>query len=391
MKKLSIIGLFIFALLNFNGCKSEDDVVFIANNNDELVFTNSFLSEYLISFATSSNIAERFTWQSADVGVPTNVVYTLQKSITGDFTDAENVGTSSGNEIALTVGDFVAYAVEAGSDDDPNTDAPNSVDVYFRLQSTVGSGEANFSPTQTITITWLENTGADAAVCDLDQLWLVGAGVTFANWSWETPQQAKCSGNGVYSGNIAFTSDNDANFRFFTANADWGSGQNYPFFADAGYTIDSRFENAMDGDQNFLFTGDSGLYYLVIDTVNKTITLDAPTATGECDLDILYGVGFGLTDADWSWETPVQLVCEGNGIYQGWVNYRNEGDANFRFFTANADWGSGLNYPHYADAGYTIDPKLTNAMDGDNNFMFIGETGQYFTIIDTVNKTITLE
>ena len=35
--------------------------------------------------------------------------------------------------------------------------------------------------------------------------------------------------------------------------------------------------------------------------------------------------------------------------------------------------------------------NFEDAMDGDNNFRFIGTTGQYYTTIDTVNKTITLE
>ena len=47
--------------------------------------------------------------------------------------------------------------------------------------------------------------------------------------------------------------------------------------------------------------------------------------------------------------------------------------------------------PFFADDGYTIDSNFENAMDGDNNFRFIGTTGQYYTIIDTVNKTITLQ
>ena len=39
--------------------------------------------------------------------VPTNVTYQLQKSITGDFTDAETVGATTGNEIAITIGDML--------------------------------------------------------------------------------------------------------------------------------------------------------------------------------------------------------------------------------------------------------------------------------------------
>ena len=84
-------------------------------------------------------------------------------------------------------------------------------------------------------------------------------------------------------------------------------------------------------------------------------------------------------------------MCEGDGVYAGWVNYTADGDANFRFFTTATDWGSGQNFPFFADAGYTIDANFEDAGDGDNNFKFIGTTGQYYTTIDTVNKTIVLE
>jgi hypothetical protein len=106
----------------------------------------------------------------------------------------------------------------------------------------------------------------------------------------------------------------------------------------------------------------------------------------------MWAVGAGLPDAGWDWGTPVQLMCEGDGVYSGWVNYTSATDGNnFRFFTTATDWGSGLNYPYFEGEGYTIDSNFENAQDGDLNFAFIGTDGQYFTTIDTLNKTITLE
>ena len=69
------------------------------------------------------------------------------------------------------------------------------------------------------------------------------------------------------------TTDNN-NFRFFTVLDDWATGQNYPFYEDAGYTIDSNLVNAMDGDFNFAFVGTDGTYTITIDTNNQTITLE---------------------------------------------------------------------------------------------------------------------
>lgn len=394
MKKLSILGLFILALISFNSCETEDDVIFTASNNSDLVFTNSFLSEYTLIPTASGNLGERFTWTSSDVDVPTNVGYQLQKSIIGDFTDAETVGATSGNEIAITIGDMLGYASQAGLDNDPNTENPDTGQVYFRLRSVVGNdGLENFSPTQPLTLFLPEESTGNPAVCDYDQYFMVGAGLKFTGWDWATPQVALCSGTNVYTVNVDLnnTGSGEDTFRFFTTATDWSSGINYPGFIDEGYTIDDRFVDAMDGDNNFLFTGETGKYFLTIDALNKTITLDDPTPQGTCDFDQMWAVGAGLPDAGWDWATPIQLMCETDGVYSGYVNYSNEGDANFRFFTAATDWSSGLNYPYFIDEGYTIDELFEDALDGDNNFKFLGESGQFYTTIDTVNKTITLE
>ena len=379
-------------LLSFSSCEQNDEVVFVAGSSS-INFTNSFLSEYLLSFPTSSNIAERFTWNSPDVGVPTNLTYTLEVSLMGDFSDASVVGATSSNEIAVTIGDMLGYAAQLGLDNDPNTEAPNTGQVAFRVSYNIGDGgETTYSDQSNLTIVWLEETTDGGAVCDLDALYGVGAGITYTGWDWANPAVFGCTGNGVYSGNVHLQNNGgaDNNFRFFTVETDWGSGQNYPWYVDQGYTIDSNFVDAMDGDNNFAFIGTSGFYYLTIDTVNKTITLDDPTAIGSCELDIYYAVGAGIATAGWDWATPAQFPCNDDGVWSGWVELTADGDANFRFFTVATDWGSGRNYPWYADAGYAIDSNFEDAMDGDNNFRFIGATGTYWLVIDEINKTITL-
>jgi len=219
--------------------------------------------------------------------------------------------------------------------------------------------------------------------CNFDQLWLVGAGIVDAGWSWDTPVALPCTGNGTYSGNVAFT--NDA-FRFFSVNSDWGTGMNYPTYEGNGYTIDSNFSNAMDGDSNFFFDGTPGTYFLTVDDINKTITL-APEQL-QCDYEQLWMVGAGVVDAGWSWDTPVALPCTGAGIYSGPVALTNDA---FRFFSVNSDWGTGMNYPDFESEGYTIDSDLSNAMDGDSNFFFDGTPGTYTVTVNTVNLTITVE
>jgi hypothetical protein len=127
--------------------------------------------------------------------------------------------------------------------------------------------------TNTKSITLGDPQGADS--CEVEVIYGVGAGLPAAGWDWSTPVELLCSGDGVWSGNVAFqsTADNN-NFRFFTEATNWDSGRNFPFYEEDGYTIDANLVNADDGDQNFAFVGTDGTYLLTIDSVNKTITLE---------------------------------------------------------------------------------------------------------------------
>lgn len=396
MKNFKIFSLFILAMIGLNSCETDDDVVFIAQEPGEFVLTNTILPEYILTASTGSNLGERFTWNSADFGVPTNVSYDLQRSIMGDFSDAVLVGTTAGNEIAMTIGQMMDVATEVGLDANPETPEPNTGSFSVRIRAYVGDGGSTtelFSDVKTISVVLPENIAVEDNVCEFDQLFAVGAGLPTAGWGWGSPAVFTCVGNGVYSGNVELTSDGDANFRFFSEASNWDSGRNFPYYENAGYTIDENLVNAGDGDNNFQFIGTSGFYSLQIDDVNKTITLGEPQASGTCEVDILYAVGAGLPTAGWGWASPVELLCSGDGIWSGNVELQNnEGaDNNFRFFTEATNWDSGRNYPFYVNEGYTIDSNLINAEDGDSNFAFVGTSGTYFLTINTVEKTITLE
>jgi starch-binding outer membrane protein SusE/F len=395
MKNMKKIALFLIASVAFfwlTSCETDDDIVFVVGDATEVAFTNNFLSVYTLTPATAGNIGERFTWNSVDFGVPTNVTYELQNSLSGDFNDATILGTTSSNEIAVTIGEMRTLAIQSGLDDDPSTANPNTGPLHFRLKASIGTagGEERFSAVQSLTVLLPEQSTGDP-ICEIDSYWLVGAGVPDAGWGWDSPVELPCTGDAVFSGNVNFTNDGDANFRFFTVNGDWGSGRNYPWFINEGYTIDANFEDAMDGDNNFKFVGDSGIYFLTVDANDKVISLGPPQATGVCELDQYWLVGAGVPDAGWGWDSPVQVLCVGDGIYSGSVNFTSDGDANFRFFTINGDWGSGRNYPWFVNEGYTIDPNFEDAMDGDNNFKFIGTTGNYILTVDESNKVIVLD
>ena len=268
------------------------------------------------------------------------------------------------------------WYVDRGYTIDSNFENANDGDSNFRFIGTPGQYFIEIN-TQTETITLgPPRVGPN---CNFDQLWVVGAGAVDAGWDWANPIQISCTGTGVYEGNINLT--NDA-FRFFTEKDNWGSGRNYPYYNDDGYTIDSRLENANDGDSNFKFNGTPGEYGLTVDTVNKTITLSDPISF--CEFNQLWLVG-AATPGGWDWAAPTALPCVGKGLYSGDVTLTNEA---FRFFTEKDNWGSGLNYPHYENDGYSIDANFENANDGDSNFRFIGTPGTFKLTVDTINKRI---
>lgn len=62
----------------------------------------------------------------------------------------------------------------------------------------------------------------------------------------------------VWSAEITLT--NGGIFRFFQIFNTWDTNNNYMFYADAGYTIDSNFSEQDAADKNFEFIGATGTY-----------------------------------------------------------------------------------------------------------------------------------
>lgn len=324
-------------------------------------------------------IAMTIEFNDPEVGAnnTATINYEVQMALAGtDFAQVYSLGTTTsadGNSVEVTHGAANDFVLTAGI----NPGDPGSFDL--RVVATVNNGSGDL--VRTSNATTISITPYDVALAPV--LFVVGAGAADAGWNWATPVELVLQGK-TYSGNINLV--NDA-FRFFTVRDDWGSGQNFPWYSDRGFTIDSNLENAMDGDSNFRFTGTPGEYFIQIDMQNETITLGPPVVGPNCNFDQLWVVGAGAVDAGWDWSTPVKISCTGTGVYQGNINLGNDA---FRFFTERDNWGSGRNFPFYFDDGYTIDSRLENANDGDSNFYFNGTPGEYGLTIDTVNKTITL-
>jgi len=258
MKKIAILVLLIIATIGFNSCEDDDRLEFIAQTPGELSFTNSFLSEYILTPETSGNLGERFTWNNADFDVQTVVSYDLQKSVLGDFSDMEVVGTTTENELSVSIRNLLNYAGEAGLDNDPNTEEPNTGEVSFRIRAYVGasSGPDVLSNVQVLTLILPEAT-IEAAAASISNWGIVGSG--YNNW-------------GAYADGFFYTTDTpdvfvayvtlfDGEIKF-RENNDWGVN-----FGDDGNdgTLDA-------GGANIAVT--AGHYKIVLDMANGTYTIE---------------------------------------------------------------------------------------------------------------------
>tara|TARA_R100000935_G_scaffold58471_1_gene95736 strand:- start:389 stop:1519 length:1131 start_codon:yes stop_codon:yes gene_type:complete len=184
MKKLSILLFALVAFTGLNSCTSDDDVVFIAQPDPEgISFVNSFNANYVLTAATATNIAERFVWNTVDFDVPTNITYALYGSTDALFENADLLGTTGENNLAVTVRQLINLAEDAGLDNDPNTDAPNMGTLYFQVQAYAGSdggnGLSETSEVKSITVV-LPETGEEEEV--LKNFFMVGD-ATAAGWN----------------------------------------------------------------------------------------------------------------------------------------------------------------------------------------------------------------
>ncbi len=175
MKKLSILLFAFVALIGFNACTSDDDVVFIAQPDPEgIAFTNTFSSEYILTSSTAENTVERFVWNEIDVDVPTNINYDLLGSASEDMSDPVLLGSTTGTNLAVKVKQLLSMAQDAGMDNDPTTEAPNNGTLYFQVEATAGTaGEMlHESTVQPLNVVLPETTVEEEE--DLREFYLVG-------------------------------------------------------------------------------------------------------------------------------------------------------------------------------------------------------------------------
>lgn len=339
------------AVVALTSCTQDDDFKFTAQEpSSGINFTNTFLESYVLTPAASSNLGERFTWNSADYGVPTLVNYKLQKSIIGDFTDAVTVGETNGNELAVTIGQLLSYATEVGLDNDPNTEAPDTGSVYFRLEASVGTDAlVVISPTQELSL-YLPEQSTGGGGFAIASWGVVGSGYNnwgaFADGKFYTTATA-----GVI---VSYVNLVDGEIKFRENNA-WGG--------DLG---DANLDGVLDADADNNIAVTAGDYKITINTNDMSYSIE----------EFSWGiVGSGYND--WGATPDAKLYYDyTTDTFKAGVQLL-DGEIKFRM---NNTWGGDLG-----------DANLDGILDADADNNIAVTAGHYLVTVDLKDNSYSIE
>lgn len=236
-----VLGV-VTALAFFTACENDDHVpeFTLKAASEDVAFQNEFLADYLLSDETPDNIAERFVWNEVDFGVPTEVSYQLEGSISESF-DADGAyqfdsGTLTTLNASVTVGQLLTMAEGLGLDDDPATtddqgNPNNTGTVYFKVTAFAGSGEGvdavtTESQVAALTITVVEKSADTGGGIQISSWGVVGSG--YNDWgAFEDAPFYTTDTDGVLvayvnliDGEIKFRENNEWNNDFGDTDAD---------------------------------------------------------------------------------------------------------------------------------------------------------------------------
>lgn len=349
---IKLFSLLIIALISFSSCDQEDDLVFTAKEPVEGInFSNTFLDEYVLTVATSNNLGERFTWNDADYDVPTNITYELQNSILGDFTDATVISSTDGNELAVTIGQMLAFAEAAGLDNDPDTDNPNTGSLYFRIKASVGTddGLAIYSDTQSLTVV-------------LPEIVLGGGGYEIASWgvvgsgfnNWGAFADGKFYTTAAPGVLVSYVNLVDGEIKF-RENNQWGG--------DLG---DADLDGVLDADPDNNIAVTAGDYKITLNTNDNSYNIE-PFSWG------IVGSGFN----DWGATPDAKLYYDHTtDTFKAGVQLL-DGEIKFRM---NNQWGGDLG-----------DADLDGVLDADPDNNIATTAGHYLVTLNLNDNSYTIE
>ena len=354
MKNLYKIIVSLIVIVGVFSCEEDDNFKLVEAEGSFLIEVPSSGSSIVLDRTNPSNQALTVTWEDTQ---NTGGSYTIEiaKAAT-DFAESFTAGTTDSVDFTLSVEELNTFLVNT-------VRIPQAEQSGLDLRVVASNGEV--SNTVSLIIT--------PFVIEVTELFVNG---TFTNWD---PTQG-----------IAMSS---SEFNIFTVNIDLLDGDEFNFLP-SNTSDEEVWQLTEAGSSNLTKFGGinlsgytAGNYDITVDLNTNTFTIVEITFP-----EALFLVGAGVPDAGWGWSTPVEMTLTDVDVFEVTTTLANDA---FRFFTTDGDgddnvaWASGLNYPFFIADGYTIDANFEDALDGDNNFRFVGTPGVYAITVNGVNKTIT--
>ncbi|MCG2792651.1 MAG: SusE domain-containing protein [Weeksellaceae bacterium] len=353
---LNKILLAFLAIIMMTAC-DDRELVTVENTSAAMVVdlstTNLFLDQNF-----PANPALTVSWSAAGYSVPVSVSYNVEVSADAAFTSPKLVSsvTDSNRTVTYTASQMNAAAQSIG------LVANASGKMYLRVTSYLGS---NSIPIKS-NVTSLMITPYKLVYPDF---YLVGA-ASYVGWTATSAQILYKQDNL----SIIYTYlEKDQNFRFL-GQKDWNP-INYSI-DDSGTDAANRYfkstsSNIVFGDhENMKFTGETGIYKIVIDADKAVQSLKATISPIPAfDIPQVYLVG-NVAGNGWSAENAVEMTSAGTGIFEYTTTL--PADAEFKFLGqksfGNLEWG---NLSAAGNSGF-LGPK------GDNdNIKFVGDGSAY--------------
>ena len=360
MKRIFQLGLCSVFLLA--SCEKEDKTTVDASSAN----INAEVSASVLTLdkTKAGDDALTVSWNKTVVNVATPVRYNVSFSYNNTTQTTDLTSTTSQT---LTVASLNTLCMKMGVPADVATDIQVVANVVLGNNKIVAS-----SAPKKLTVTRYNQ-----------DFYLVG-GATYVGWTANKAQKLYQLENGFHYAIYTYFKK-DEPFRFL-GQQDWnpvnysvnesGIRDNYKYFKK--YT--NKFLQK-DGDENIKFLGDTGVYKLVIDITDQSLSVEKITTA--YDSPNLYLVG-NITNPSWNENSALAMTRVEEGVFE--ITTVLKADAEFKFIGQRAwsplQWG---NFGEKAgDTGYLAPEK-------NSNIKFAGDgTSQYKITVNLKAGTYTI-
>ena len=373
IKKLSF-SLLAFTFVFFS-CTTEQSLE-ITSPDPALVLQEPGINSVYLNFSLPENSAFTISWNDDLTGSSS---YIVEMSLNADFTSPVTLGTVSSNSFSINVENLNAAIRNAGA----TTFKDIAVYIHVKAGEVISNNILFLVTTYPIQNPFITSPDSTFEIVLSD----ITENETALTVEWEDPYSPEDSSTSVtYYVEAAVAGTDFAAIKQMGSTQDLTISLTHAELNDIAASLNIDPDNAGGIDIRVRSVIEMAVGNLQRTSESITITV-TPYETALPP--VLYAVGGGIDGTGWGWSNPVNFPLSGV-VYSANINLTTVSDGAFRFFLQQ-DWGpDSYNYPWFEDRGYTIDPNLVNANDGDSNFKFIGIDGLYNLRIDTANKTITL-